>query len=356
MKDIFLIDAYPHTENSKRIFIDSMSRVKSMGFKICLITNLKPTSDILDAVNYCFYDEEDRKFSNSFEEYPNITVFSSKDNVQIQTESEHTQKHSLSVHSNMYRGFEILKTLGYTHCYRMEYDSLIHPDDMDKVKSMPDALGDKKAIFYLDKNNKHIFYHIWYCNIEWMLSNFTKIRNEEDYIKRVVEITGKKKFLPAEEFLAEDLKNKYDEVILLETVDGSFNSEFPNTRWNNIISDHTNEKFKKGFYGGIFKVALRTENGLHIKGNKGAIVAWNIGSLEKNWTDVTFFNKDGQIDKNLKLELNDNENWTSLFFEFTDDCEVEIKLSNGIVHAFLLCKEFLIKTKDTIIINEDSSN
>jgi hypothetical protein len=189
-----------------------------------------------------------------------------------------------------------------------------------------------------------------------MLNACTKIRNENDYIKRIVEITGKRKFLPAEEFLAEDLKNNYDDVIILETVEGSFNSEFPHTTWNNVISDHTNEKFKNGFYGGIFKVARDTENGLHIKGDKGAIVAWNIGSTEDNWIHVTFFNKDGKIDNILKLELSSNESWKSQFFEFTENCEVEIKLSNGIVHTFLLCREFLVNTKDTIIINENSSD
>jgi len=356
MKDIFLIDAYLNTDKNKKVFIESISRVRDMGFKIFLITNLKPTPEVLEIVNYCFYDEENRNFSDDFEEYPSISVFSSNGDVRIQTESYHKQKHSLSVHSNMYRGFEILKTLGYTHCYRMEYDSLIHYNDVEKIKLIPQSLGDKKAIFYLDKNNKHIFYHLWYCDIDWMLNTCTKIRNENDYIKRIVEITGKRKFLPAEEFLAEDLKNNYDDVIILETVEGSFNSEFPHTTWNNVISDHTNEKFKNGFYGGIFKVARDTENGLHIKGDKGAIVAWNIGSTEDNWIHVTFFNKDGKIDNILKLELSSNESWKSQFFEFTENCEVEIKLSNGIVHTFLLCREFLVNTKDTIIINENSSD
>jgi hypothetical protein len=356
MKEIFLVDAYLSTERNTAVFLESMSRIRNAGFKICLLTNLRPSPEILASVDYCFFDEENRKFKTEFDEYPIINVYASNGNLSIRSESQHKQKHSLSVHVNMYRGHEILKSLGYTHCYRMEYDGLISNEDMLKIKEIPSRLGDKKALFYIDKNNKHIFYHLWYAEIDWMLQNLTPIRTEEDFLKRVVELTGIKKFLPAEEYLSLDLKEAYDEAIILDTVDGSHNSEFPTTRWNNIISDHTNEKFKKGFYGGVFRVARDTENGLHIRGDKGAVVAWHLAGVNDDWVDVTFYNKEGSVDGHIKLDLNKDEGWKVQFFEFTEDCEVEVRLSNGDAHTFLMCKNFLTKTRDTVIVNEDSTN
>jgi hypothetical protein len=236
----------------------------------------------------------------------------------------------------------------------MEYDALILPEDFGTLKGIPERLGDKKALFYLDVNNKHVFYHLWYGEVQWMLDNITPIKNEEDYVNRVVELTGIKKFLPAEEYLANDLKGKEEEIMLVEAVRDSVNFEFPNSRWNGVVSDHTNEKFKNGFYGGIFRVATRSDNGLHIRGDKAAIIAWNISSMEKNWVEAKFYTKEGEVDGQTRIEV--EQGWKVQFFEFTEDCEVEIKLSNGDSNTFLLCKDYLAKTTDTIIIHEDSTN
>lgn len=356
MQEIFLVDAYLNTEKSKLVFFEAMNRVRSAGFKICLVTNIRPSIEVLEAVDYCFFDEANLTFKTDFDEYPIVSIFANNGELGLRSESFHKQKHSLSVHVNLYRGLEILKSLGYTHCYRMEYDGLIAAEDMATVKELPSRLGDKKALFYVDKNNRHIFYHLWYCNVDWMLENFTKIRTEQDYIDRAIQLAGSKKFIPAEEFLSLDLREKYDEVIILDTVDGSYNSEYPNTRWNNIISDHTNEKFKKGFYGGVFRVARDTPGGLHIKGDKGAVVAWNLGSTEDTWVEASFYDKEGKADGQIRLDLAQNEGWKVQFFEFTEDCEVEIKMSNGDSHTFLMCKNFLTKTRDTVILHEDSTN
>ena len=356
MKEIFLIDAYLNSEKSKIVFKEAMKRIRDADFKICLVTNLKPSSDILDVVDYCFFDENNRIFKTEFDEYPIINIYASNGELSIRSESLHKQKHSLSVHINMYRGMEILKSLGYTHCYRMEYDGLIDDLDMAKVKNMPSELGEKKGIFYADKNNKHIFYHLWYCDIDWMLENITRIRTEEDYVNRVLELTGMKKFLPAEEYLSLDLRAKYDEILVLETVENSTNSEFPHTKWNNIISDHTNEKFKKSFYGSVFRVAKETPDGLHVKGDKGAVVAWSLGATEDSWVEVIFYNAEGVVDGNIRLDVNPQEVWKVQFFEFTEDCEVEVRSSNGDAHTFLMCKNFLTKTRDTVILHENSAD
>jgi hypothetical protein len=353
-KEIFLVDAYLDKEKSINIFKDSINLIKKAGFEVFLITNLRPTPDILELVDYCFFDKENRKFLTHFEEYPVIGVFNKAGQMEISSHSEHKQKHSLSVHVNFRRGLEIIKSLGYTHVYRMEYDALILPEDFGTLKGIPERLGDKKALFYLDVNNKHVFYHLWYGEVQWMLDNITPIKNEEDYVNRVVELTGIKKFLPAEEYLANDLKGKEEEIMLVEAVRDSVNFEFPNSRWNGVVSDHTNEKFKNGFYGGIFRVATRSDNGLHIRGDKAAIIAWNISSMEKNWVEAKFYTKEGEVDGQTRIEV--EQGWKVQFFEFTEDCEVEIKLSNGDSNTFLLCKDYLAKTTDTIIIHEDSTN
>lgn len=353
-KEIFLVDAYLDKEKSIRVFKDGMKTIKDAGYEIFLVTNTKPTSDILDLVDYCFFDKENRKFSTEFEEYPVIGVFNKAGNMEISSHSNHKQKHSLSVHVNFGRSLEIIKSLGYTHVFKMEYDAWVSPDDISVLKNIPNRLEEKKALFYLDINNKHVFYHLWYGEVQWMLDNITIIKTEEDYINRVIELTGKKKFLPAEEYLAMDLIGKEEEILLIESVKDSVNYEFPNTRWNNVVSDHTNEKFKKGFYGGIFRVASKTPQGLHIRGDKAAIIAWNISSVEKNWIEAKFYSKEGTSDGQTRIEV--EHGWKVQFFEFTEECEVEIKMSNGDSNTFLLCKDFLAKTTDTIIIHEDSAN
>jgi len=364
MQEIFLVDAYLDDEKKTLIFMESMSRLRDAGFKIFLLTNSRPTLEVLAAVDYCFFDEENRKFKTEFDEYPVINVFTSRNGLMIRSENLHKQKHSLSVHVNMYRGYELLKSLGYTHCYRMEYDGLISSEDMVKIKEIPSSLKDKKALFYADKNNKHIFYHLWYSEVDWMLKNLTPIRNEEDFINRTIELIGSKKFLPAEEYLMHDLKNVFHEAIILETVDGSANSEFPNTRWNCIVSNHTDEKFKNGFYGGIFRIAKDNGNGLHLRGDKGAVVAWHLQGMQDDWVEVKFFSKEGEPDGHIKIELKEQETWKVQFFEFSEDCEVEVRSSNGDAYTFLMCKNFLAKTKDTVILddantlalNENSTN
>lgn len=357
MKEIFLIDAYLKNEKSRVVFQESTRRLREAGFKICLITNTRPDPEVLERVDYCFFDEENRIFQTEFDEYQTICINASRNGMTLISESDHKQKHSLSVHVNLYRGLEILKSLGYTHVYRMEYDGLIDPSEYSKVRELAYTLGEKKGIFYRDKNNLHIFYHLWFAEIDWMLKAMTPIRQESDFVARVIELTGKKKFLAAEEYLSMDLASKFEDVILRDTVDNSFNSEFPLSKWNNVISDHTNEKFKKGFYGGIFRVGRTAPGeGVHIRGDKGAIVAWNLNSPGDSWTEVTFFNKEGNVDSKVKLDLGKDEGWKVQLFEFTEDCEVEVKLSNGETYAFLLCKNFLIKTRDTVFLNEDSTN
>ena len=356
MKEIFLIDAYLNTEKSKIVFRESTRRIREAGFKICLVTNTRPDPEVLNAVDYCFFDEENRIFRTEFDEYQTICINATNHGMTLLSESDHKQKHSLSVHVNLYRGLEILKSLGYTHVYRMEYDGLIDPQEYSLVRELAYRLGDKKGIFYRDKNNLHIFYHLWFVEIDWMLEAMTPIRQESDFVARVVELTGKKKFLAAEEYLSLDLAHRFDDVILMDTVVNSHNSDFPLSKWNNVISDHTNQKFKKGFYGGVFRVGRNNGEGVHVRGDKAAIVAWNLNSPGDNWTEVTFFNAAGGVDNKVRLDLGKDEGWKVQLFEFSEDCEVEVKLSNGETYAFLLCKNFLIKTRDTVFLHEDSSN
>lgn len=352
-KEIFLVDAYLDKERSINAFKEGIKSIKDAGYQVFMVTNLRPTPEILELVDYCFFDKENRKFSDGFEEYPTIGVFNRAGNAEISSYSHHKQKHSLSVHVNFTRSLQIIKSLGYTHVYKMEYDAWISPSDVQVLKGIPERLGDKKALFYLDVNNKHVFYHLWYGEVQWMIDNITPIASEEDYVKRVIELTGKKKFLPAEEYLAEDLKGK-EGAMFVESVRDSTNVEFPNSRWNGVVSDHTNEKFKKGFYGGVFRVASRTPQGIHIRGDKAALIAWNISSMEPNWLEAKFYDKEGNVDGQTRIEV--EHGWNVQFFEFTEDCEVEIKLSNGDSNTFLLCKDFLIKTTDTITINENSTD
>jgi hypothetical protein len=114
---------------------------------------------------------------------------------------------------------------------------------------------DKKALFYFNEGSFHngvnetepnnVSFHFMFSEIDFFLNNVSKIKNEKDYQDYLLKTKGNLDFEIAEEFLYNNLVKSDLNLILKKRGKADMEIDFPDTLWNQIVSDsNSSEKFR----------------------------------------------------------------------------------------------------------------
>lgn len=251
VKAAIAADVFFHTQANFDNFVNYATNMKKTGLPLLLMTNSKFDSRVIDYVDYLIYDKENRLFQYEYKNYKPLFLFFSNQFYTFHIPTVGKQKHGLSVLSNFYRALVFLKSLDYTHIIKTEADCIIENTDriLEELQSTVDS--NKKGLIYLHNDNGDLFtsYHIMYFEIDYLLSLFPKINNEEDYKNYISD----EKFLSAEELLTNIVKPRIDEIIVKDS-NLVFTDYGKNSSWNRILSPVESNKIINGCIPNVFKV------------------------------------------------------------------------------------------------------
>ena len=246
MKPIILLDAFIsdiHDEDILNNFINSMAGQDD----IFLISNTKVKKEIQNKVQYFLYDERNNLFSDGYTNYDIVFYWTQYSKFKINDVFPHTQKHGLSVLINLFNSVKFVKSLGYTHFYKMEYDALLGSETIQKIKKTNNDCVEnkKKGVFYVDSliHPTELCAHYFFCECDYFLNNFHNVFSEEDYKSFLLQEKGNLNFLIMEKFMCHNLRkiNSEDVVVL-----GNFWEEFVDTNWN---TKHTRVYYEEKYKG-----------------------------------------------------------------------------------------------------------
>jgi len=183
MKTITIIDAFIDDSNQKKLLNNFLLTVKTVD-PILLITNSILDESTLSKIDYLLYDKNNNLFKNEYDNYEKFLLWGIVDKFKFTTVHYHKQKHGLSVLINLFRSLKFAKELGYTHFRRIEYDMIIGEKTLNDLKTTPIECynNNKKAKFFVDKDQKVNNFQYFFSEIDYFLNNFPEVKNEDDYI------------------------------------------------------------------------------------------------------------------------------------------------------------------------------
>jgi hypothetical protein len=233
MKSILILDAFVTDKQDEQILINFIDSIKTIGDDLLLMSNTTTSKEVQEKVDYFFYDKRNQLFVEEYSKYDYVNYWTSYEWFKVSNFFAHTQNHGLSVLISLFRSLKIAKELGYTHFYKMEYDTRLTENTKIKIKESNNecVLNNKKGLFYIEDHNDHsaMSVHYFFCEIDYFLNNFWNVTSEQDYIKFLESEFGNRDFLTMERFMFENVKKLNPDEIYLKT---NFLNEFEDTLWN----------------------------------------------------------------------------------------------------------------------------
>ena len=181
MKNLFVIDTYPSTEEQKKLLIECINRLSNVGFDIMIVSHISIPEEIQKMVNYVIYDTDNTFLPGERTPFFWVSLF---DNIFRVFNSGH----SLAITRNMQNAFLMAKSSGYDFFYFLEYDVLINESDIQKLITLKDTMKNegKKMIFFEPENfyecGSHVYETLLFGGeVEYLLSKFLPPKNIKEW-------------------------------------------------------------------------------------------------------------------------------------------------------------------------------
>jgi glycosyltransferase involved in cell wall biosynthesis len=263
-KIISIIDCFVHDAKVESNLIECVNRLKRNGHDVLLVSNTSIRKDIVDLVDYHFYDSRNQLFRKDYPGVSDVDFWSNQGHFTVHNLKSGLQKHGLSVLVNLFNALDIAKNLGYTHFQRFETDDLYGAESMKWISSLPELVitQDKKGLFYLNETNhpKDASFHYFFCEIEHFLNVMPRISKEEDYEDYLISNQGSRDFKIVEAYIYDNLDREF---VLIREGNSQMKNDFPDTIWNTVVSASNLPTKYNGCLSGIYR--LLDSNGEHIR-------------------------------------------------------------------------------------------
>jgi glycosyltransferase involved in cell wall biosynthesis len=235
MKPITIIDCFIHTNDVLNKLRLSLHNLKKYGNKILLVTNTAPPQDIIESVDFLFYNTENKLFEEEYENVGLVDLWKAYDKIVIHEVTKDIQRHGLSVMCNLFNSLDIAKSLGYTHFQRIEVDDLFTDDGYEFMMDIPKNCleQNKKSLFYINEG-RDISFHYFFSEIDFFLNNVNRVRDEKSYRDYVRKNGYGSDFINVEKYVYNNLLKTGLSDIIVRNGESDMNSDFPNTLWNSI--------------------------------------------------------------------------------------------------------------------------
>jgi hypothetical protein len=254
-KTISIIDCFVHDVKVESNLIECINRLKSNGHDIFLVSNTSIKKEILDMVDYHFYDSRNQLFKKDYQGVSDVDFWSNQGHFTVHNLKSGLQKHGLSVLVNLFNALDIAKNIGYTHFQRFETDDLYGVKSMEWISQIPEMVitNGKKGLFYLNESNypKDASFHYFFCEIDYFMKTMPRISKEEDYENYLINLQGTRDFKIVEAYLYDNLDK---DSVLIREGNTEMKSDFTDTVWNTVVSASNLPTKYKGCLSGIYRI------------------------------------------------------------------------------------------------------
>lgn len=169
-KDLLVIGCYPNSKNNEDILIECINSL-SDTFDIVLVSHFPIHEKIQKLVKYVIYDKD-----NQHVDLGSLLIWQKNNNFNYQVHVKNKKDYSYSILKNIFNCINLLKNK-YESFYYIEYDCIVHPNDIQKFKN----LKNKNASFFIREDG---FLHTicFYLNINFFIKNVPEFENISSYL------------------------------------------------------------------------------------------------------------------------------------------------------------------------------
>ena len=245
MKEIIIIDAFITNSKNESKLSEFIQSIKKINIPILLVSNTIISGDIIKEVDYYLYDSDNRLFKDIFDSYETMFTWNVYGDIKCSDVHPHKQPHALSVMVNLFNSLNFIKSLGYTHFHRIEYDTVLGDLTLDKIKKTSQKVNEngKKGYFTINTPDhpSHRFQY-FFSEIKYFFQIIPLIRNQNDYLNLLTKLYGEcKTFHPIEKVMYDLIHN--DSNLLIEEVRNAV--EFQDSIWNTETTQAHREPHQK---------------------------------------------------------------------------------------------------------------
>jgi glycosyltransferase involved in cell wall biosynthesis len=254
-KTISIIDCFVHDVKVESNLIECINKLKSNEQDVFLVSNTSIRKEILDMVDYHFYDSRNQLFKKDYPGVKDVDFWSNQGHFTVHNLKSGLQKHGLSVLVNLFNALDMAKNIGYTHFQRFETDDLYGVRSMEWISQIPEMVitNGKKGLFYLNESNypKDASFHYFFCEIDHFMKTMPRISKEEDYENYLINLQGTRDFKIVEAYLYDNLDK---DSVLIREGNTEMKSDFTDTVWNTVVSASNLPTKYKGCLSGIYRI------------------------------------------------------------------------------------------------------
>lgn len=186
--DIIIVNTYADTLKKKDVLKKCLNQLKKTGIEIAITTHYPLDEDVVKIADHVIYDSFNPKLdisdyywfgNDSFKLKTLLSRFSSKN-------SEVYGGHGLAALTSMNNGVNYAKSIEKKFFYHIEYDNVIHDDDIEKFVNLKKNIKNKGKYGYFEKykfnDNQDVFSMLFFCSdIDKFLSYFYVPRDKKKY-------------------------------------------------------------------------------------------------------------------------------------------------------------------------------
>lgn len=186
--DIFIIDAWPDTQDKENDLIDCINRLRSFtGIEILLVSHYPIIPEIQKMVDYYIFDKDNPLLLNS--EFAEYGVSSGRwtNAINYRVENSVSYHHDYAIWKSMANAFNFCKFLGKTNIHFLEYDNLINP--IQYKQSFLDQSRIYDAVIYEYTEGSSIDAHLAQYIATYIFSIKTEVA-----VKLISKINSKKEY------------------------------------------------------------------------------------------------------------------------------------------------------------------
>lgn len=247
-KEIVIIDCFVTNKDVELKLVDQISRFKSRGLDVMVVSNTALSGDIIESVDYYLYDRRNQLFQNDYEDVAGVrfseSVYSEGMSFVVHKIKPGLQRHGLSVLVNMHNSVSLAKSLGYDRFWRVEVDDIFSDASMEYVVRSGlelDGAGKRALLFRNIPSSENVeirpnvSFHFMYWDVDYFLSVVPKINSESDYEDVLSRFYGSRRFVIVEEYVYDAVHRAGEDDVLFRD-GGKMGDFFPGTTWNTCMS------------------------------------------------------------------------------------------------------------------------
>jgi glycosyltransferase involved in cell wall biosynthesis len=303
LKPITIIDCYVHSEEIENRLFECVKSLKENNNDVLLISNTTIKKEIIDLVDFYFYDKNNKLFSEEKFDTEPFVLWKRNDTIDIyEIINNGLQKHGLSVMINLFRALNIASSLGYKYFQRIEVDAIIGEEGFNFMKNIPNLCDNynKKGLFYFNEDD--ISFHYFFCEIDFFVKNVKNIYSEDDYIQYLERNFEPRVFKIVEQYVRLNLNSVVDDLIIRTNSD--MITDFGETKWNTVTSESSlNSKYNgctTEFYK-VFDINMNPIDGI-------AVLSYNYRDSDVN--RVIKYNDDNGEELKIEHILYGKNTWS----------------------------------------------